>query len=122
LDIGVPECFSVSKCYSFPFPIPPNQEIISALISPNRTILLEEGAGISRLARDACFSINQRSASVVRLKGVILRYFTSRQSRLDRFQQLRRFRRLVSALAYGFEDFRFFRKVDGCMWMPRVLG
>jgi hypothetical protein len=29
---------------------------------------------------------------------------------------------LVSALAYRFEDFRFFRKVDGCMWMPRILG
>jgi hypothetical protein len=28
---------------------------------------------------------------------------------------------LVSALAYGFEDFRFFRKMDGCMWMPKIL-
>jgi hypothetical protein len=122
LDVGVPEYFSVPKCYSFPFPTLPNQETIPASISPNRIISLEEKAGISTLARDACSSINQGSASVVQPKKVILRYFTPRQSRLDRFQQLRRFRRLVSTLTYGFEDLRFFRKVDGCMWMPRVLG
>jgi hypothetical protein len=29
---------------------------------------------------------------------------------------------LVFAFAHGFEDFRFFRKVNGCMWMPKVLG
>jgi hypothetical protein len=41
---------------------------------------------------------------------------------LDKFQELKRFQRLVSAFIYGFEDFRFFRKVDKCMWMLRVLG
>jgi hypothetical protein len=51
-----------------------------------------------------------------------LRYFIPRQSRLNRFQQLKRFRRLVFAFAYGFENFRFFRKVDECMWIFRVLG
>jgi hypothetical protein len=29
---------------------------------------------------------------------------------------------LVSVFVYGFEDFRFSRKVDGCMWMLKVLG
>jgi hypothetical protein len=60
LDIGVPEC------YFFSFPILPNQETIPALISPNRTISLEEGAGILRLAKDACSFTNQGFASVVR--------------------------------------------------------
>jgi hypothetical protein len=121
LDIGVSECFSVPKYYPFPFPTLPNQETTPASTSPDRTISLEEKAGISRLAKDACFSTNQGSAKIVRPKRIILRYFAPRQSRLDRFQQLRRFRRLVSAFAYGFEDFRFFRKVDRCMWMFRVL-
>jgi hypothetical protein len=115
LDIGVPECYSVPKYYFFSFPILLNQEITPASTSPNRIISLEKGVGISRLVKNACFSTNQRFASVVRPERGILRYFALRQSRLDRFQQLRQFRRLVSVLAYGFEDFHFSRKVDGCM-------
>jgi hypothetical protein len=122
LDVGVPECFSVLKCYPFPFPILFNQEITPASTSPDRTISLDERAGISTLARDTYSSINQGFASVVRLKKDILRYFIPRQSRLERFQQLKRSRRSVSALAYGFENFRFFRKMDGCIWIPGILG
>ena len=29
---------------------------------------------------------------------------------------------MVSVLAYGFEDFHFFKKMDECMWMLRILG